>query len=91
LQEALNNAAKHSQAKSLTVAFGINSKSLRLSISDDGIGFDSKIPAARRGLGLISMRERLELVGGKFTIASKPGYGTHIEARIPIAKQLQER
>jgi signal transduction histidine kinase len=37
------------------------------------------------------MRERLELVGGKFTITSKPGAGTHIEALIPIAKQHQER
>jgi PAS domain S-box-containing protein len=91
LQEALNNVAKHSQAKSLTVAFCVHSKSLRLSIYDDGRGFDSKTLNARRGLGLISMRERLELVGGKFTITSKPGYGTHIEALIPITKQLQER
>jgi PAS domain S-box-containing protein len=91
LQEALNNAAKHSQAKSLTVVFCVHAKSLRLSVYDDGIGFDSKTTTARRGLGLISMRERLELVGGEFTITSKPCAGTHIEALIPIAKQHQER
>jgi PAS domain S-box-containing protein len=86
LQEALNNVAKHSQAKSLTVSFCVHSKSLRLSIYDDGIGFDSKITKARQGLGLISMRERLHLLGGKFNITSIPGAGTGIEATIPITK-----
>jgi PAS domain S-box-containing protein len=86
LQEALNNVAKHSRAKSLTVSFCVHSKSLRLSIYDDGIGFDSKTTKARQGLGLISMRERLHLLGGKFNITSKPGAGTGIEATIPITK-----
>jgi PAS domain S-box-containing protein len=83
LQESLNNVAKHSQAKSLTVIFGTTSKLLRLDISDDGVGFDCSTAKAKRGLGLISMRERLHLAGGKLTITSRPGSGTRIEAIIP--------
>jgi signal transduction histidine kinase len=57
---------------------------LSLSISDDGIGFVVGSIGSSRGLGLISMRERVRLVGGKFEISSKPGAGTRIEAKVPL-------
>jgi PAS domain S-box-containing protein len=82
MQEALHNVAKHSQATMIDVEVCGTPHSLRLSISDDGVGFDPNAPGAKPGLGLTSMRERLHLVGGKFNILSKPGSGTRVEATI---------
>jgi len=49
-----------------------------------GVGFDPQDALHRRGLGLISMRERMQLIGGEFSIKSQPGFGTTIHARVPI-------
>jgi PAS domain S-box-containing protein len=84
VQEALHNTAKHSRAKEIVVEVRGTSNSLSLFISDNGVGFDPNASKARVGLGMVSMRERIHLVGGKFTITSKPGSGTRIEANIPI-------
>jgi PAS domain S-box-containing protein len=86
MQEALNNVAKHSQARKIDIKVRGTLHSLHLSISDDGVGFAPNNAIARPGLGLTSMRERLHLIGGKFTITSKPGVGTRIEAVVPISK-----
>jgi PAS domain S-box-containing protein len=85
IQEALHNIAKHSRATKADVELRGTPNSLYLCISDDGVGF-ANTSKARAGLGLISMRERLILIGGKFSITSKPGSGTRIEANIPILK-----
>jgi PAS domain S-box-containing protein len=85
MQEALHNVAKHSRATKIDVELRGTSNSLSLCISDDGIGFPPNTSKARAGLGLISMRERIQLIGGKFTVSSKPNFGTRIEAKIPIA------
>jgi signal transduction histidine kinase len=53
-------------------------------VNDLGVGFDEQDAMGRRGLGLISMRERMQLVGGAFSIESKPGGGTTIRARVPF-------
>jgi signal transduction histidine kinase len=84
-QEALNNAVKHGHAKQITVVLAREAGLLRLQIKDTGIGFD---PAARTGgMGLVSMQERLRLVGGKLAIRSSPGQGTVIEAVVDCSQQ----
>jgi PAS domain S-box-containing protein len=87
LQEALHNAMKHSRAKSITVRLTCSDHDLSLEIKDDGVGFDVEGARLAAGLGLISMRERIHLIGGKFEIWSSPGQGTRITLRAPIVKQ----
>jgi PAS domain S-box-containing protein len=84
VQEALHNVAKHSRASSVRVYLSGEGGDLALAINDDGIGFEVGRIRTARGLGLISMRERVHLVGGKFDISSKPGSGTKIQARVPL-------
>jgi PAS domain S-box-containing protein len=86
MQEALHNIAKHSQATKIDIELDGTSDSLRLNIFDDGVGFDPDATNNRPGLGLISMRERLHLVGGKLAIRSKPCSGTSIEGIVPLSK-----
>jgi PAS domain S-box-containing protein len=90
LQEALHNAAKHSGAKSITVRLTGSDQDLSLEISDDGVGFDIEEAKLAAGLGLISMRERIHLIGGVFEILSSPGNGTTIKARAPFLSQKVE-
>jgi PAS domain S-box-containing protein len=84
MQEALHNIAKHSRATTIDVELDSSSGFLRLNIADDGVGFVQN--GVRAGLGLISMRERVYLIGGKLLITSKPGSGTRVEAIVSIAK-----
>jgi len=84
LQEALHNAAKHSGVKRIQVQLSENSGEIHLSIKDLGKGFDVEAVKQRRGLGLISMRERVRLVSGTITIDSKPMGGTTIDVRVPL-------
>jgi PAS domain S-box-containing protein len=88
LQEALHNIAKHSQATKINIELNGTSDSLHLDITDDGVGFVPREPSASPGLGLISMRERLHLIGGTFIITTKPGSGTRIDAIVPMAKAI---
>jgi len=89
LQEALQNAVKHSAARKFTVDLRGTSKEVQLTVSDLGVGFNPHDAQAQRGLGLISMRERLELVDGELSITSQPGHGTTITARAPLGKAPQ--
>jgi PAS domain S-box-containing protein len=82
VQEALHNVAKHSRATRVDIEMHATPKSVHLCVADDGVGFAPKTSARRAGLGLVSMRERLHLVGGKFTINSKCGCGTRVEATV---------
>jgi signal transduction histidine kinase len=84
LQEALHNIAKHSQATKINIQLDGTSDCLRLTISDNGVGFVQNNARIRPGLGLISMRERLHLIGGRFVITAKPGFGTRVEAIVPM-------
>jgi|HubBroStandDraft_6_1064221.scaffolds.fasta_scaffold90252_3 PAS domain S-box-containing protein len=86
LQEALRNVAKHSRATKVDIEMHGTPKSLHLCISDDGVGFVSNTSESRTGLGLVSMRERLHLIGGKFLIHSKPGCGTRVEATVNLSQ-----
>ena len=83
VQEALQNANKHGGATRIAVRLSHGAKGLTLSIVDDGSGFDVSA-CWGKGLGLISMKERLEAVGGRMEIRSKPGAGTSVEVIVPI-------
>jgi PAS domain S-box-containing protein len=84
LQEALQNSAKYSGERHLKAELHGTSQEIRLTVSDEGVGFDERDGINRRGLGLISMRERMHLVDGEFSIESQPGRGTTIFARVPL-------
>jgi signal transduction histidine kinase len=82
--EALSNAARHANARTVNIRLGNVDGSLRVAVSDDGRGFDSDDEElAERGFGLRSMRERAQLVGGHVNLNSQPGAGTRVEIGIP--------
>ena len=83
LQEALRNAVTHSGAGDFMVEMHGSPGEIRLIVSDSGTGFDWRHAINGRGLGLISMRERLRLVKGELSIQSEPGRGTTVLARVP--------
>jgi len=83
VQEALRNVVKHSGAREAEVDVSGQSDRINLCVSDTGAGFDPEAVNGTAGIGLISMRERLRLVGGHLSIESKPGQGTRIRVRIP--------
>jgi signal transduction histidine kinase len=85
LQESLHNAAKHSGAAAMTVRLRGIRDGIELLVEDAGTGFDVDAAKAARGIGLVSMQERINLVGGTLSILSAPGRGTRIEARVPYA------
>lgn len=88
LQESLQNAAKHSGVRHFNVDLHGTPESIQLTVTDLGVGFDPQDAINRRGLGLISMRERLQLVRGELSIKSQPGRGTTLLARVPfVAKR----
>ena len=84
LQEALHNAAKHSQVSHFDVQLRGMPGEIQLTIKDAGVGFDVESANKGRGLGLISMRERVKLVNGTISIDSKLREGTAIRVRIPV-------
>jgi len=87
-QEALSNTARHAHAASATLTLERSDAAIRLSLADDGRGFgESDTAQARKeghGMGLMSMRERSELLGGTFDVQSTPGGGTTITVTIPL-------
>jgi signal transduction histidine kinase len=83
LQEALQNALKHSGVRFFTVNLNRTAGEVQLTVSDLGVGFDPDDAINRRGLGLISMRERIQLVKGELSITSQPSGGTMVFARVP--------
>lgn len=91
IQEALTNVARHSHANKARVGISFRKKSLAVHIRDDGQGFDvEEALNARdrpRGLGLLGMRERVELVKGTLKISSEPGGGTDIHVVVPASEE----
>ncbi|HEX5271566.1 MAG TPA: PAS domain-containing sensor histidine kinase [Gemmataceae bacterium] len=83
-QEALRNVVKHSGARQARVELGGSDGEVSLRIADDGAGFAHDDGDGRGGLGLVSMRERLRLVGGSITIDSRPAAGTRIMVHVPM-------
>ena len=85
LQEALHNSAKHSGVRHFEVRLWGMSGEIHLTVRDSGSGFVREAVKKSRGLGLISMEERLKLLDGTFSIASQPKRGTTIHARVPLS------
>ena len=81
VQEALNNAQRHSHAKSVLVRLSQANGAIHVQISDHGSGFD---PKRTRGIGLLGMEERVKRLGGMITIDSRPGEGASILAEFPL-------
>ncbi len=90
VQEAVNNAIRHGAAPIIVVIAEVCKQVLWLTIRDDGCGFDPLTIAAsgHTGLGLSSMRERTELLNGRFRLASRPGRGVVIEVTIPVSEEV---
>ena len=87
LQEGLLNVVKHAETQQAVVSIEVESNQLHVTLEDHGIGFD---PHHRNGsrLGILGMQERTELLGGCFTLSSRPGAGTRIDVNIPLQNAL---
>jgi signal transduction histidine kinase len=85
LQEALSNATRHGMAAGIRVALNAEADTLRLTVSDEGPGFDLESLRGSRQLGIAGMRERAEVLGGSFEIRSNPGHGTTVQACWPLS------
>jgi signal transduction histidine kinase len=84
VQEAVNNVLRHAQAQRVAVTLGRTADHVELCVVDDGQGFDIQLPRSGRHVGLWSMRERVEQLGGRFEVRSAPGQGTAVSALVPL-------
>jgi signal transduction histidine kinase len=85
VQEALTNIAKHAEARSVSVNLAHADQALHLTIIDDGKGFSMDSNGQQHnGIGLVSMQERTDMLGGTLEIDTAPGRGTRLTARIPV-------
>jgi PAS domain S-box-containing protein len=84
-QECLQNTGRHARARRASVTLLAVPGRVRLSIRDDGIGFDADA-AKLGGIGIMNMEESLRLVGGSLTVQSRPGCGTRVRAEVPLAR-----
>jgi signal transduction histidine kinase len=91
IQEALNNVAKHSGAKRVSLVLRRTTGNVQAIIEDDGCGFDiaraSSAASDRGGLGLLGIQERLGNIGGTLNVESAPGRGVTLIVRIPVSKE----
>jgi signal transduction histidine kinase len=86
-EEAVANAAHHAAASCVSVRLRRDREAVELRVVDDGTGFDAAHPASP-ALGLAAMRERLAPVGGQLVVASRPGAGVSVVARVPLTSEL---
>lgn len=88
IQEAVNNARRHAQASRIDVHLEFGPDYVQLVVEDDGIGFDLEEVrrewADRKSFGIMSMKERIELLDGEFTLKSEIGKGTQVRARVKL-------
>jgi two-component system sensor histidine kinase UhpB len=86
-QEALNNVAKHARATQVEIKLKCPASECVMAISDNGVGFDAmQVEGSRRagsGLGMVTMQERAEAIGGHFDVGSLPDEGTRVLVRVP--------
>jgi len=85
IQECLNNVAKHANADDVFITLSTHGNSLKLTVRDNGQGFDTK--QQTNGLGLPGMHERVEALGGQYEINSAPGNGVTIQVILPSQKE----
>ncbi len=86
IQESLRNIAKHSQSKNVKISLEGTSGGIHLFVKDEGVGFVPQQVRYTPGIGLASLRERVQFVNGKFSITSRPGQGTVIEVFVPTTR-----
>jgi PAS domain S-box-containing protein len=88
MQEAVTNISRHSAARNVSIVYATDQDKVCVWVEDDGIGFDlvelGLTPDNPRGLGLLGMQERLELLGGDLEIQSEPGSGTRLNIHLPL-------
>jgi PAS domain S-box-containing protein len=89
-QEAVTNAVKHSGATEIVIALSGDSTSYQLTVRDNGVGFDVRIPEGR-AMGLAIMRYRAEMIGAGLAVESVPGQGTRVICRIRAGRQAPEQ
>ena len=89
-QEALQNAMKYSGVNQFAVELTATAGEIQLEVSDSGEGFDVEEAKKNRGLGLVSMQERVHLVHGMFSVESKPWEGTRIVAVVPLVQENRD-
>jgi signal transduction histidine kinase len=86
-QEAMHNILKHARADYVRMSLSGDSRGIHLSIHDTGVGFDSEAGLGRPGLGIVSMKERVLMVHGDFSIHSQPGQGTEVRVFVPLPRE----
>lgn len=91
IQESLRNIAKHAHAGHVEIFLKRMANHLLATIEDDGAGFEPKCARHTPGIGLASMRERVQYVDGEFTIQSEPGHGTVIDLSVPLHRRRYEK
>lgn len=84
-QEALANVARHSRASHTEIHLGWENGDVTLTVADNGVGFNIAYKPGRKGVGLESMRERIQALGGRFVVESEPGEGTQVVAELPLS------
>jgi signal transduction histidine kinase len=89
-QESLRNVARHSGARSAIVALTHVNGAVELRVVDEGVGFDPGQARESRGLGLVSMEERVKLLHGNFVLTTRPGAGTELRAQIPLRQEYEQ-
>ena len=87
-EEALENIAEHSRASRANVSIKLENNKIRLTISDNGKGFDLKAARAADSFGLIRIDQRIRALDGVVKVESKPGFGTKIEASVPVSRKI---
>ena len=85
-QEAITNAVKHAQATRLILTVNEGAETVALSVEDNGCGFEAA-DRSNGGFGLIGMRERVELLGGKLEVMSRAGGGTRVDVAVPVQRR----
>lgn len=88
VQEAVNNAVRHANARTVEVAVRSERQKVNVTVQDDGAGFDTRF---LRGLGLLGMEERVRRLGGRLKVSSEPGRGTLVHASLPVAELDQRK
>jgi signal transduction histidine kinase len=91
VQEALNNVVKHANTKKANVFLKFEPATVSVEVADEGRGFDLQAAGSsgRVSWGLKNMEERAVLLGGRFTVQSRPGEGTKVEVSIPLIDEVE--
>ncbi|MBU8912898.1 MAG: sensor histidine kinase [Spirochaetales bacterium] len=83
VEEALTNAQRHSEARNVTISLTMDTGTIRLTVTDDGIGFQSQVPADPNQFGLMHIRERVAFLNGTFSVDAAPRRGTTLIVQLP--------